>query len=131
MATEKRSPIARGSHINPANRFEAVHLEDDWEQLDGDADALADANRPAVQYLPDASQSIVVENDSPDVPFRYSVNPYRGCAHGCAYWYAQPKRVHVENRTVLLISACKRRRSSWKYRPFAGLQNRGNRQCQQ
>src|SRR5271154_1973742 len=90
MSTEKRSPKSRGSHINPANRFEAVHVEDDWEQLEGDADFLADEHRPKTEYLPDASQSIVSENQSPDVPFRYSVNPYRGCSHGCSYCYAQP-----------------------------------------
>ncbi|GIW93537.1 MAG: radical SAM protein [Pirellulaceae bacterium] len=38
----------------------------------------------------DQTKSIVSENDSPDIPFRYSVNPYRGCAHGCAYCYARP-----------------------------------------
>jgi DNA repair photolyase len=40
--------------------------------------------------LPDASKSIIAENDSPDVGFRYSINPYRGCEHGCAYCYARP-----------------------------------------
>lgn len=90
MSREKRTPIGRGSHINPANRFERVRLEDDWEQLDGDTEFLAESDRPPTQYLTDASRSIVSENDSPDVPFRYSVNPYRGCSHGCAYCYARP-----------------------------------------
>ena len=44
----------------------------------------------AIEYVPDDSKSIVSENKSPDIPFRYSVNPYRGCAHGCAYCYARP-----------------------------------------
>ena len=42
-----------------------------------------------IEYFSDDSKSIVVENDSPDIPFRYSVNPYRGCAHGCSYCYAR------------------------------------------
>ncbi len=44
----------------------------------------------ATEYLPDESQSIVSTNESPDIPFRYSINPYRGCSHGCSYCYARP-----------------------------------------
>ncbi|MEO8496117.1 MAG: PA0069 family radical SAM protein, partial [Planctomycetota bacterium] len=43
-----------------------------------------------IEYLADSSKSIVSENNSPDVPFRYSLNPYRGCVHACSYCYARP-----------------------------------------
>ncbi len=46
--------------------------------------------RVTTQFLPDVARSIVRENNSPDIPFRYSLNPYRGCEHGCAYCYARP-----------------------------------------
>src|SRR6185295_913480 len=42
------------------------------------------------EFLADTSQSVVTQNDSPDISFRYSLNPYRGCEHGCAYCYARP-----------------------------------------
>lgn len=86
---------ARGAHkgraasANPPNRFERTHREDDFEQLD--EDELAAGPRPTpTEYLPDQSQSLLVSNDSPDIPFRWSMNPYRGCEHGCAYCYARP-----------------------------------------
>jgi DNA repair photolyase len=68
-----------------------VHTEDDIEQLDA-AERLAplDPRRVPTQFLPDASRSVITSNASPDVPFRYSINPYRGCEHGCAYCYARP-----------------------------------------
>src|SRR3972149_1386942 len=80
----------RGAAVQPANRHLPVHFESDLEQVGSDEEFLAQLNRPPTEYFPDESQSIVAENDSPDVGFRYSVNPYRGCAHGCSYCYARP-----------------------------------------
>jgi DNA repair photolyase len=80
----------RGAAVQPANPYVAVRLENDFEHLATDDELPGQMNRPPTQYLPDASQSIVTENNSPDIGFRYSVNPYRGCAHGCSYCYARP-----------------------------------------
>ncbi len=81
----------RGAPVNPPNRYERTRVEDDWEQLDAADDELpAGARAVPTEFLPDKSQSLIVENHSPDVPFRFSMNPYRGCEHGCAYCYARP-----------------------------------------
>lgn len=82
-------PIGRGAGVSPANRFESVRAEDDWEHLDP-ADEPLVARRVPTLFVPDRSRSLITENNSPDVPFRYSLNPYRGCEHGCAYCYARP-----------------------------------------
>jgi DNA repair photolyase len=80
----------RGAAVQPGNPYVAVRLESDFEHVESDAEYLAQRGRPPTEYLPDESQSIVTENDSPDIGFRYSVNPYRGCSHGCSYCYARP-----------------------------------------
>jgi DNA repair photolyase len=86
-----RPPLkGRGAAIQPANRYLSVNVERDLEHVAEDEDYLAQLGRPPTEYIPDQSQSIIAENDSPDVGFRYSVNPYRGCSHGCSYCYARP-----------------------------------------
>jgi DNA repair photolyase len=79
----------RGSQINPTNRFARLAVEEDPEHLEHDEDA-GESRKVATEYYADESKSVVSENDSPDVGFRYSINPYRGCAHGCAYCFARP-----------------------------------------
>lgn len=73
----------RGASSNPPNRFERLVLEPN-------PDDSEDAPAPATQFYRDESRSVVAHNDSPDVGFAISVNPYRGCEHGCTYCYARP-----------------------------------------
>jgi DNA repair photolyase len=79
----------RGASSNPANRFEELVLEpvDDFPLEEGPG--------PRTRFLRDASQSIITFNDSPDIPFRASINPYRGCEHGCSYCYARPTHEYL------------------------------------
>src|SRR6266568_521872 len=74
----------RGAASNPPNRFEKIHLEPDADR-DPEADPL-----PRTQFLRDRTSTIITYNDSPDVGFEASINPYRGCEHGCIYCYARP-----------------------------------------
>jgi DNA repair photolyase len=87
---EQNSPIhGRGAAHNPGNRFEhaAYVAEPDDPGLDPTA--------PATQFFKDSSRSIIATNDSPDVGFDASINPYRGCEHGCVYCYARPTHEYL------------------------------------
>lgn len=78
------------------NRFERVRFEFDPEidhDLNSEEDSLSKTT--ATEWFEDQSCSIVSTNESPDVPFRYSINPYRGCEHGCAYCYARPSHEYL------------------------------------
>ncbi|MBI1900368.1 MAG: PA0069 family radical SAM protein [Planctomycetia bacterium] len=91
MPDARISAVAgRGSPLKPPNRFVPIHVEDDFEHFDGDDEFARSLQKVRTEYYPDDSQSVVTENNSPDVGFRYSLNPYRGCAHGCSYCYARP-----------------------------------------
>jgi DNA repair photolyase len=114
---------ARGASVNPANRFEKLHFEEQ------PADQIEDDSRPMkTLYLRDASQSIIAHNNSPDVGFETSVNPYRGCEHGCVYCYARPTHEYLgfsagtdfESRIMVKVDAAKlleAELSSRKWRP--------------
>src|SRR5262249_48218567 len=83
-------PRGRGARFNPPSRFETTHHELELEHVEEDHEYLDSLSRPRTEYLVDRSRNVVAENDSPDVGFEVSVNPYRGCEHGCAYCYARP-----------------------------------------
>ena len=82
----------RGTSTSPPNRFESIQLEPDFEHLDP-TDPGSPA--PATQFFRDTSRTIIAHNDSPDVGFEYSINPYRGCEHGCIYCYARPTHEYL------------------------------------
>jgi DNA repair photolyase len=81
----------RGTALNPANRFEAARQEafdDGWDR-EGEAD------KPQTTLIRDTTRSIIARNDSPDLSFETSVNPYRGCEHGCIYCFARPSHAYL------------------------------------
>lgn len=68
----------RGTALNPKNRFHEIELErDEWVDAEDPA--------PRTRFYRDPTRTIIATNDSPDVGFEASVNPYRGCEHGCVY----------------------------------------------
>ena len=85
----------RGASWSPANRFEKLHVDiSDVDVVDVDV-TQEERPRPVTQYFRDGSRSIITRNNSPDVGFETSVNPYRGCEHGCIYCYARPTHEYL------------------------------------
>lgn len=129
MNTSLSSPAVlpgRGTPLNPPNRFERL-------QVAVDPDAPPEERpSPQTQFFPDATETLLTKNDSPDVGFVYGFNAYRGCEHGCAYCFARPfheylgwssgldfeTRILVKLRAPELLRAelCARR---WQPQPIA------------
>jgi DNA repair photolyase len=82
----------RGAGLNPAPRFGAhdtAAVDDGW-QLEAEPESLG------TEVRPEAARTIISRNESPDIPFTQSINPYRGCEHGCIYCYARPAHAYVD-----------------------------------
>ena len=96
-AQEVRVPLqaikGRGTATRFAHRFERDQREsfdDGWEQEDGSESAA-----PRTEVIWETAKSIIAGNDSPDIYFNKSINPYRGCEHGCIYCYARPTHSYL------------------------------------
>jgi len=82
----------RGATFNPPGRFAATReqaVDDGWYQA-------ATPDSIATEVRPEAARTLISHNDSPDIPFAQSINPYRGCEHGCVYCYARPSHAYVD-----------------------------------
>lgn len=82
----------RGTSKNPYNRFEKTvcGIDDYIHQFPEE-----ETSHPRTQFINDPSRNILTKNSSPDVGFDFSVNPYRGCEHGCIYCYARPTHEYL------------------------------------
>src|SRR5205085_11554873 len=89
---KKDLPRGRGASWNPLNRFETIeYVVDEDAHVDFDEDQPS----PKTIFLRDPVRTIIARNDSPDVGFATSVNPYRGCEHGCIYCFARPTHEYL------------------------------------
>lgn len=82
----------RGATINPEGRFASTrqHAVDDGWFHEATPDSVA------TEVRAEAARTVISYNDSPDIPFSQSINPYRGCEHGCIYCYARPSHAYVD-----------------------------------
>lgn len=81
----------RGARSNRSSRFDQEQrsdFDDGWDSLD-------DLDTPRTNIHIDTSRSIIARNNSPDISFDQSINPYRGCEHGCVYCYARPSHCYL------------------------------------
>lgn len=132
-----RTLKGRSAGFNTPNRFSTIHTEP------MDMDILYEGEAPPVPttFYKDTSRSILAKNDSPDLPFTYSINPYRGCEHGCVYCYARPSHEYLgfsagldfESKIMIKLDAAELlnealRRKTWKPQMVAFS---GNTDCYQ
>jgi DNA repair photolyase len=76
-------PRGRGAAENPASRFDRLRVVPD-------PDDVSEPRTVETHYYHDETRRLISDNESPDIPFEASINPYRGCEHGCVYCYARP-----------------------------------------
>lgn len=125
MENDKNPIRGRGASDNPANRFEGRYVDYDLNEESG--------TKPSqdTKLIADDTKEILSRNNSPDIPFNYGLNPYRGCEHGCIYCYARPTHeflgfsagLDFESRIMVKYDAAKKLRdkfasTSWQPQPI-------------
>ncbi|OGB02990.1 MAG: radical SAM protein [Burkholderiales bacterium RIFCSPLOWO2_12_FULL_64_99] len=115
-ARVQATPVkGRGTSTQVLHRF-APHsreaVDDGWGEAD-ESGLTTSSTRPVTTVVPEQARSILSGNQSPDIPFTWSINPYRGCEHGCIYCYARPTHSYLnlspgldfETRLVAKVNA--------------------------
>jgi DNA repair photolyase len=95
VAAKPQALKGRGAISNIAGRFETQFIEtvdDGWEHYEDDTDIHPQLN---TSITPEIAKTILTRNQSPDLPFSVSLNPYRGCEHGCVYCFARPSHAYL------------------------------------
>lgn len=82
----------RGTALNPTSRFESIDVDNEYAHETFEQEV----SRPLTKFYIDPSRTIVTKNDSPDVGMEYTMNPYRGCEHGCIYCFARPTHEYLD-----------------------------------
>jgi DNA repair photolyase len=116
MTDNNKNPIrGRGASDNPANRFEGTYTDYDLDEETGEKPTQD------TKLIRDDTKQILSKNESPDIPFTYGLNPYRGCEHGCIYCYARPTHeflgfsagLDFESRIMVKYDAAEKLRSKF------------------
>ena len=127
-ASELPAPVkGRGTTWAIEHRFSALSgeaFDDGWGTLE--QQAAEETLPPQTQIVEERVKSIVASNDSPDVHFDFSINPYRGCEHGCVYCFARPTHSYLglspgldfETRIVAKVNAAERLRATFAARAY-------------
>ncbi|SDQ22661.1 DNA repair photolyase [Pseudoxanthomonas sp. CF385] len=97
MATARHPGIkGRGSTGYLPGRFAVTTpetVDDGWHEADTEGDIVS---APQTELREEAARSVITRNQSPDIPFEQSLNPYRGCEHGCSYCFARPSHAYLD-----------------------------------
>lgn len=118
----------RGAGLNPGNRFEDIRLHVLGDHLDEVIAEKPDGTRVITKVYADRTRSVINKVDSPDLPFGWTINPYRGCEHGCIYCYARPGHEYLglscgldfETKVMAKFDAAELLRQELSRRTWAG-----------